>query len=243
MILGEDGVRKLRESHVAVFGLGGVGGYALEALVRAGIGELTLVDHDTVSVSNLNRQIIAVTDTVGQKKTAAAAKRAGSINPGVIIHEKDIFLLPESAKELDFSAFDYVLDCIDTVSGKIAIAEACHTFGTPLIMAMGAGNKLDPTRFEVADVSKTSVCPLAKVMRRELKKRGIEGVKAVFSKEEPVPLKGQEEDFAFSEKSAECAGKPEEGKRIPGSLSFVPSVMGLIMAGEVIKDLTGKGGL
>ena len=214
MLLGEDGVEILRSAHVAVFGVGGVGGFAVEALARAGIGELTLVDHDTVSESNLNRQIIALHDTVGMDKTEVFRERIAKISPECTVHCRKEFFLPEETERFDFSAFDYVVDAIDTVSGKIGLVMACRDAGTPIISAMGAGNKLDPTRFEVADIYETSVCPLARVMRRELKSRGVEKLKVVYSKEEAVNT-----------------------GRTPGSVSFVPSVMGLIMAGEVMKDL------
>lgn len=218
MLLGEEAVRKLKKAHVAVFGIGGVGGFAVEALVRAGVGEITLVDHDTVSVSNLNRQIIATRDTVGMLKTEAFRERIRSIDPECTVHARAEFFLPEKAGKFDFSAYDYVIDAIDTVSGKIGLVMCCKEAGTPIISAMGAGNKLDPTRFEVADIYETSVCPLARVMRRELKARGVEHLKVVYSREEAI----------------------RTGTRMPGSVSFVPSVMGLIMAGEVIRDLTAS---
>ncbi len=222
LLIGEAGVQKLKKARVAVFGVGGVGGYAVEALVRSGVGKLTLVDRDTVSLSNLNRQIIALHSTLGQYKTEVAAARARDINPAVEVEVRNTFFLPENADEFDFSAYDYVVDAIDTVSGKIALIERAKQAGVPVLSSMGAGNKLDPTRFEVADISQTTVCPLARVMRRELKKRGIEHVKVVYSKEEPLPSLFKDE---------------ESGKPLPGSIAFVPSVVGLILAGEVIKDL------
>ncbi|MBQ8685806.1 MAG: tRNA threonylcarbamoyladenosine dehydratase [Clostridia bacterium] len=222
-LIGAEGLEKLHKAHVAVFGVGGVGGYVVEALARSGVGELTLVDNDRVSLSNLNRQIIALHSTLGRRKVEVAAERARDINPDITVHGVPLFVLPESVDELDFSPFDYVVDAIDTVSGKLAIIERARAQGVPVISAMGAGNKLDPAKFEVADIEKTSVCPLARVMRRELKKRGVKGVKVVYSKEEAIV--------------PERAEKTASGKPIAGSISFVPSVAGLILAGEVIKDL------
>lgn len=218
MLIGEEGVRKLSAKKVAVFGIGGVGGHAAEALVRSGIGEITLVDHDTVSVSNLNRQLIALQSTVGMEKTTVAKARFLDINPNLTVHEMQTFFLPETASSFNFSQYDYVLDCIDTVSGKLSLIEHARAAGVPIICAMGAGNKLNPLLFEVADISKTSVCPLAKVMRRELKNRGIRNVKVVYSKEEAA----------------------KTGERTPGSIAFVPSVMGLLMASEVVRDLLNE---
>lgn len=225
LLIGKDGLEKLKNSRVAVFGIGGVGGYAAEALARSGVGALDLTDSDIVSESNINRQIIATVKTVGRYKTEVMAERISDINPDCKVTEHRLFFLGTPPDILDFSQFDYVLDAIDTVAGKIAIIENAKKCGVPVISCMGAGNKLDPTRFEVTDISKTSVCPLAKVMRHELKKRGVEGVKVVYSKEEAItPL----------EKIAE-GGK----RRIAGSVAFVPSVAGLIAAGEIIKDLCG----
>lgn len=222
LLLGDGAIEKLKNSRVAVFGVGGVGGYVVEALARSGVGTLDLIDKDTVSVSNINRQIIALHSTIGQLKTEVAALRAKDINPDIVVHTHNVFYLPETAQNFDFSAYDYVVDAIDTVSGKIALVEQAKECSTPIISSMGAGNKLDATAFEVADIAKTSVCPLARVMRRELKKRGIEHLKVVYSKEEPLPSPLTDE---------------ESGKAIPGSIAFVPSVVGLIIAGEVIKDL------
>ena len=205
-----------------MFGVGGVGGYVVEALARSGVGTLDLIDKDVVSESNINRQIIALHSTVGQLKTEAAAVRAKDINPEIVVHTHNVFYLPENAGDFDFTNYDYVVDAIDTVSGKIALIENAKRCNVAVISSMGAGNKLDPTAFEVADISKTTVCPLARVMRRELKKRGIEHVKVVYSKEEPIATSTIDE---------------ESGKAIPGSIAFVPSVVGLIIAGEVIKDL------
>ena len=222
LLLGEAGVEKLKKARVAVFGVGGVGGYAVEALARSGVGTLDLIDKDVVSASNINRQIIALHSTLGQYKTDVAAARAKDINPDIKVRCHHLFYLPETAERFDFSNFDYVVDAIDTVSGKIALIENAKRCNVPVISSMGAGNKLDPTKFEVADISKTTVCPLARVMRRELKKRGIENVKVVYSKEEPLPSVLMDE---------------ETEKAVPGSVAFVPSVVGLILAGEVIKDL------
>ena len=222
LLLGQEGVEKLKKSRVAVFGVGGVGGYVVEALARSGVGTLDLIDNDVVSLSNINRQIIALHSTVGRLKTEVAAERAKDINPNITVHTHNVFYLPETAAQFDFSAYDYVVDAIDTVSGKIALVEQAKAANVPIISAMGAGNKIDPTAFLVADVSQTTVCPLARVMRRELKKRGIEHLKVVYSQEEPIPVKTVDE---------------ETGKPIPASVAFVPSVVGLILAGEVIKDL------
>ncbi len=222
LLIGEEGVEKLKRARVAVFGIGGVGGYVVEALARAGVGTLDLIDKDTVSVSNLNRQILALHSTVGRWKTEVAAERIRDVNPDCNVHTHNLFYLPETADTFDFSAYDYVVDAIDTVSGKLALIEQAKRTNTPVISSMGTGNKLDPTAFEVADISQTRVCPLARVMRKELKKRGIEHLKVVYSREEP------RESTLFDEESR---------KPIPGSISFVPSVAGLILAGEVIKDL------
>ena len=223
LLIGADGVEKLKNARVAVFGVGGVGGYTVEALARSGVGAFTLIDPDCVSVSNINRQIIALSSTVGQYKTQVAKARILDINPACAVQTMEIFYLSES-EEVDFSGFDYVVDAVDTVSAKLAIIERAKAANVPVISAMGAGNKLNPTLFEVSDIAKTSVCPLARVMRRELKKRGIEHVKVVYSKEEPQPAKAIDE---------------ETGKAIPASIAFVPSVVGLILAAEVVKDLIG----
>ena len=221
-LIGKAAIGKLRGARVAVFGIGGVGGYVVEALARAGVGALDLVDNDKVALSNINRQIIALHSTVGEWKTEVAAKRIKDINPEITVRTHNLFFLPETAAQFDFSGIDYVVDAIDTVSGKIALIEHAKEQNIPVISSMGTGNKLNPTSFEVADITKTSVCPLARVMRRELKKRGIDHVKVVYSKEEPLS-------------SGEV--NQETGKAIPASISFVPSVAGLIIAGEVIKDL------
>ena len=221
-LIGKEAVEKLQNARVAVFGIGGVGGYVVEALARSGVGAIDLIDNDKVALSNINRQIIALHSTVGEWKTEVAAKRIQDINPDIKVRTHNLFFLPETANEFDFDGIDYVVDAIDTVSGKIALIESAKVKKIPVISSMGTGNKLNPTSFEVADITKTSVCPLARVMRRELKKRGIEHVKVVYSKEEP-----------------KTSGKIDEesGKSVPASISFVPSVAGLIIAGEVIKDL------
>ena len=232
-LLGEEAMETLAASRVAVFGLGGVGGHCADALARAGIGALDLFDGDSVALSNCNRQMFATEQTLGMRKVQAAKERIALLSPRCRVTAHDLFVLPETVGAIDFSAFDYVVDAIDTVSGKVAILERARLAGVPAISAMGAGNKLDATRFEVAPVEETSVCPLARVMRRELKKRGITGVKAVYSKEEPrLPRFGEGET-----QSGDADGAPR--KAIPGSVSFVPAVMGLLLAGEVIKDLTG----
>ncbi|MBQ7596268.1 MAG: tRNA threonylcarbamoyladenosine dehydratase [Clostridia bacterium] len=226
LLLGDGAIEKLNNSHVAVFGVGGVGGFAVEALARSGVGALDLIDNDTVALSNINRQIIALHSTVGEYKVDAAKRRVLDINPGAKVNCFKTFYMPETAHEFDFAKYDYIIDAIDTVTGKLTIIENAYKAGTPVISSMGAGNKLDPTAFKVADISKTSVCPLAKVMRRELKKRGINHLKVVYS-EEP----------ALTPASVE---NENQGRRsTPGSTAFVPSVAGLIIAGEVIKDLAG----
>ncbi len=227
LLLGSEAMERLAHSRVAVFGIGGVGGHAAEALARSGVGALDLIDRDKVAPSNINRQIIALHSTVGLYKTDAAAARIADINPACRVVKHTVFFLPETKEEFDFSQYDYVVDAIDTVSGKLAIIECANAAGIPVISAMGAGNKLDPSRFETADIYETSVCPLARVMRTECRKRGIKRLKVVYSKEKPLEPK------AFDE---------ETGKPVPASAAFVPSVMGLLIAGEVIKDLAnGKG--
>ena len=226
MLLGESAVRRLADARVAVFGIGGVGGYVAEALARAGIGALDLIDSDTVSMSNVNRQIIALHSTVGRLKVEVMAERIRDINPDCRIRTFPVFYLPQTADQFDFSQYDYVADAVDTVSAKLDLAVRAHEAGVPIIAAMGAGNKLDASAFEVADISKTSVCPLARVMRVELRKRGINHMKVVYSKEEPV--------------NPSLASEQPRGARrtTPGSISFVPGAAGLIMAGEIIKDLS-----
>ena len=222
ILLGTQAMVRLSRTRVALFGVGGVGGYALEALVRSGIRDITVIDGDTVSKSNVNRQIIATSHTVGRPKVEVAKERAEQINPDVKITALNLFFSKENADSIDFSSYDYIIDAIDAVSSKIELIMRAKEAGVPIISSMGAGNKLDPTAFEVSDIYKTSVCPLARVMRRELKARGIDRLKVVYSTE--AEITSGERD-------------PESGKMSPGSLSFVPSVMGLIMAGEVIKDL------
>ena len=219
-LIGENALKKLQNARVAVFGLGGVGGYVVEALARGGVGELHLIDNDTVQESNLNRQIFALRSTVGKYKTQAAKERVLDINPNIRVHTYELFFLPENKTAFDFTKVDCVVDAIDTVSGKLAIIEECTRLGIPVISSMGTGNKLDGEAFEVADVFQTDVCPLARVMRRELKKRGIDRLKVVYSKEKPKE-----------------SGVNDDGKPIPASISFVPPVAGLLIAGEVIKDL------
>ncbi len=226
MLFGEEGLAKLQKTRIAVFGVGGVGGYAVEALARSGVGALELIDSDTVSLSNLNRQIIATWDTLGQYKVDAAKARVLSINPQAKVETHRIFFLPETAERFDFGAYDYVIDAIDTVSAKLALAERTYAAGTPIISAMGAGNKLDPTAFEVADIYETSICPLARVMRTELRKRGIPRLKVVYSKELPIRPRPD--------------AAQEGRKRVPGSCAFVPAAAGLILAGEVVKDIVSR---
>ena len=232
-------MKKLSESRVAVFGIGGVGGYAVEALARSGVGALDLIDDDKVCLTNINRQIIATRKTVGKYKVDVAEERIHDINPDCVVKTYKTFYMPDTASQFDFSEYDYVIDAIDTVTGKLELIGQAKKAGTPIISSMGAGNKLDPTAFEVTDLYKTSVCPLAKVMRRECKKRGIKSLKVVYSKEEPIrPL----EDMSISCRQ-HCICPPgaerkcTERRDIPGSTAFVPSVVGLIIAGEVIKDL------
>lgn len=222
LLLGECGVKKLSDSHVAVFGVGGVGGYICEALARAGVGAIDIFDRDVVSISNINRQIIATHSTVGKSKVDVMKDRIHDINPKCRVSANHVFFLPENADDFDLSIYDYIADAVDTVSAKIEIVKRANAFDVPVISAMGAGNKLDPCAFEVSDIYKTSVCPLARVMRRELKVAGVKSLKVVYSKEEP-----HKSDVIDS----------ESGKPVPGSVSFVPSVMGLIMAGEIIKDI------
>ena len=224
LLLGEEGVHRLEQARVAVFGVGGVGGYAADALARSGVGTIDLIDKDTVSLSNINRQIIALHSTVGRYKTDVMKERILDINPMAKVNTYACFFLPETAGQFDFRQYDYVIDAVDTVSAKIQLILQAKEAGVPVISSMGAGNKLDPAGFQVADISQTSVCPLAKVMRRELKKRNIRNVKVVYSKEEvKKPLEEERDD--------------QSGKPVPGSLAFVPSVAGLILAGEVIREL------
>ena len=217
MLIGENGLKRLSECHAAVFGIGGVGGYVVEALARCGIGEFTLVDKDVVSMSNLNRQIIALESTVGRMKTRVMKERIGEINPSALVHTREAFFLPENSHTFPFESFDYVVDAVDTVTAKIELSVRCQELGVPIISSMGTGNKMDPSKLQTADIYKTSVCPLARVMRRELKSRGIKHQKVVYSTEEPVA-----------------------NHRTPGSMSFVPGSAGLLIASVVIQDLLAE---
>ena len=226
LLLGADAMERLQKARVAVFGVGGVGGYTVEALARSGIGALDLIDSDTVSLSNINRQILATHSTVGMLKVEAAKQRILDINPDAVVRTYPIFYTPETAEQFDFTMYDYIIDAIDTVTGKLALVERATQAGTPIICCMGAGNKLDAAAFEVSDLSKTTMCPLARVMRKELGKRGIKHLKVVYSREEALTPVGAEEE-------AKAIGK----RQIPGSVAFVPGAAGLILAGEVIKDI------
>ncbi len=216
-LIGADALKKLSSCHIAVFGIGGVGGYVVEALIRAGVGQIDLIDSDCVDITNLNRQIIAMHSTVGKLKVEAMRQRVLDINPNAVVNTFPILFLPENSDQFNFAKYDYVIDAVDNVTAKIELAVKCQQSGTPLISSMGTGNKLDPTKFEITDIYKTSVCPLAKVMRYELKKRGVTKLKVLYSKEEPI--------------------KNSIDPRTPMSISFVPSAAGLIIAGEVIKDI------
>lgn len=239
LLLGKAAMEKLKNSRVAVFGIGGVGGYTVEALVRSGVGTLDLIDNDKVCLTNINRQIYATRKTIGKYKVDVAEERCKDINPDVVINTYKTFYMPETAEKFDFSLYDYVVDAIDTVTGKIELAVNAAKAEVPIICSMGAGNKLDPSSFEVADIYSTSVCPLARVMRYELKKRGIKKLKVVYSKEKPLtPI----DDMAMScKKNCVCppgtARKCTARRQVPGSTAFVPSAAGLIIAGEVVKDL------
>jgi len=230
MLLGTAAVERLESARVAVFGIGGVGGYTVEALARSGVGQIDLIDSDTVSVSNINRQILATHSTVGMPKVEAGKRRILDINPDCIVRTHEVFYTPETAGQFDFTRYDYIVDAIDTVTGKLALVERAMAAGTPIICCMGTGNKLDASAFEVADISKTSMCPLARIMRKELGKRGIKHLKVVYSKEEALTPTGWEEEAA-------ALGK----RQIPGSVAFVPGTAGLILAGEVIKDIAKMG--
>ena len=226
LLLGEEAMEKLYNARVAVFGIGGVGGYTVEALARAGIGQLDLIDSDTVSVSNINRQILATHSTVGKLKVDVAKARVLDINPNCVVRTYPCFYLPDTADQFDFTQYDYIVDAIDTVTGKLQLVERAVAAGTPIICSMGTGNKLDPTMFQVADISKTSMCPLARIMRKELKKRGIDHIKVVYSQEEALTPTVDEEELKRTGK-----------RQIPGSVAFVPGAAGLALAGEVVKDL------
>ena len=244
LLLGQEGMEKLFQARVAVFGIGGVGGYTVEALARSGVGTLDLIDDDRICLTNLNRQIFATHKTVGQYKVDIAQQRILEINPKAVVHTYKTFYAPQTAELFDFSQYDYVVDAIDTVTGKLELVEQAEKAGVPIISSMGAGNKMDPTAFEVADIYETSVCPLARVMRKELKKRGIKKLKVVYSKEPPMtPI----DDMAIScRTNCICppgtARKCTQRRQVPGSNAFVPSVVGLIIAGEVVKDLTAMVG-
>lgn len=216
MIIGAEAVEKIRTASVMVFGIGGVGSYAVEGLARAGVGRLVLVDNDVVDITNINRQLPALHSTVGRPKASVMAERVKDINPDCEVEAVECFFMPDTEDSFDFTGFDYVVDAIDTVTGKLTLIEKAYKEGVPVISSMGTGNKLDPTQFKIVPVEKTKVCPLAKVMRKELKNRGIKGVKVLYSEEEPIK---------------------HDGERTPGSISFVPSVAGLIIAGEVIRDI------
>ena len=217
MLIGEEGVKRLSEAHVAVFGVGGVGGYVVEALARCGVGELTLVDRDVVSSSNLNRQIIALESTVGRSKVEVMKERIQQICPDTVVHAHETFFLPENSHTFPFETYDYVVDAVDTVTAKIEIIMKSQSVNVPVISSMGTGNKLDPSKLQIADIYKTSMCPLAKVMRKEMKARGVKHLKVVYSTEEPVA-----------------------NHRTPGSISFVPGTAGLLIASAVVRDLLGK---
>ena len=229
MLLGEEAVEKLQKARVAVFGIGGVGGYTLEALARAGIGQQDLIDSATVSRSKINRQILATHSTVGMPKVEAGKARVLDINPDCVVRTWEIFYTPETADQFDFTQYDYIVDAIDTVTGKLQLIQRAHECGTPIISCMGTGNKLDPAAFQVSDISKTTMCPLARIVRKELGKRGIKHLKVVYSQEEALSPTGWEEE-------ARALGK----RQIPGSVSFVPGAAGLILAGEVIKDIAAR---
>ena len=245
LIYGKENMEKLSNARVAVFGVGGVGGYTVEALARSGVGTLDLIDDDKICLTNLNRQIFATRKTVGKYKVDVAAERVHDINPDCVVNCYKTFFMPDTAEQFDFSQYDYVVDAIDTVTGKIMLVEKAKESNTPIISSMGAGNKVNPAAFEVADIYETSVCPLAKVMRRELKKRGIKNLKVVYSKEKPIR---PEEDLEISCRT-HCICPPGTERTctvrrdIPGSNAFVPSVVGLIIAGEIVKDITGVSGI
>ena len=237
MLVGTQGLARLKNASVAIFGLGGVGGYVLEALARSGVGELHLIDNDRITASNLNRQILALHSTVGKTKVEAAAARVREIDPEICVHTYQTFYLPEVREQFDFASFDYVVDCIDTVTAKLDLVMQCRASGTPIICALGTGNKLDPARLTVADIYETSVCPLARIMRKELRHRGVEHLKVVYSQEEPLtPC------FAPKQEAAPTEGPEAFGshrRSIPGSSAFVPAAAGLMLASVVVRDLLG----
>ena len=233
LLLGQDGMEKLKNAHIAVFGLGGVGGYVVEALARCGVGTLELVDHDTVSLSNINRQILATRETVGMEKSEAARLRVQAIDPEIKVIARHQFFGPDTNAEFDFSQYTYVVDAIDTVTGKLALVQAAREENVPILCCLGTGNKLDPTAFRIGDIYETSVCPLARIMRKECRRRGIEKLKVLYSLEEPIKPDIDPEDPILQE-------MPEGRNALPGSVSFVPAAAGLIIAGQVIRDIVGK---
>ena len=232
MLLGTEAMEKLQNSHVAVFGVGGVGGYVVEALARSGVKNFDLIDNDTVALSNINRQIIATHSSVGKYKVDVMKERIFDINPDAVINVHKCFFLPENSGDFDFAKYTYIVDAIDTVTAKLELIVRANEANVPIISSMGTGNKLDPTKLEVTDIYKTEVCPLARVMRNELKKRGIKKLKVVYSKEQPIKVKKKENDQITSENVGRI-------KDVPGSVAFVPSVAGLIIAGQVIGDIIG----
>ncbi|MBE6943396.1 MAG: tRNA threonylcarbamoyladenosine dehydratase [Ruminococcaceae bacterium] len=233
LLLGQEGMEKLKNAHIAVFGLGGVGGYVVEALARCGVGTLELIDHDTVSITNINRQILATRETVGMEKSEAARLRVQAIDPEIKVIARHQFFGPDTKAEFDFSGYTYVVDAIDTVTGKLALVQAAQAANVPIICCLGTGNKLDPTAFRIGDIYETSVCPLARIMRKECRKRGIEKLKVLYSLEEPIKPDISPDDPILTE-------LPEGRNALPGSVSFVPAAAGLIIAGQVIRDITGK---
>ena len=234
LLIGDEGVEKLKKSRVAVFGIGGVGSFVAEALARAGVGTLALFDNDTVSESNINRQLIALHSTVGKSKTEVMKQRINDIDPSVEVAANDLFYSAETADEFDPKNFDFVVDAIDTVSSKLLLIERCAETDTPIISCMGTGNHLDPSKFAITDINKTSTCPLARVMRLELKKRGIKKLKVLYSTEQPI--KPETDEKLIQEEQQKGSSR----RQIPGSISFVPSVAGLMIAGEVIRNLTER---
>lgn len=235
LLLGSEALSRLRHARVAVFGIGGVGGYTVEALARSGVGTLDLIDDDKICLTNLNRQIIALHSTIGQYKVDAARQRVLDINPDAVVHTYQTFYMPDTAGQFDFSQYDYIVDAIDTVTAKLELAVRAQQAGTPIISSMGTGNKLDPTAFTVTDIYKTSMCPLARVMRRELKKRGVKRLKVVYSTEEALSPADACAEEPTGQSDAARTGAPR--RQTPGSTAFVPAVAGLIIAGEVVKDL------
>lgn len=239
LLLGPEAMERLARARVAVFGLGGVGSYAAEALARSGMGALDLVDHDRISITNINRQVEATLDTLGQGKAEAMAARIAAINPRCSVEARCCFYLPDTADSFDFTRYDYVVDAVDTVTGKLQLITRSAQAGVPLISSMGAANKLDPTRFRVADIYETSICPLAKIIRKECRKRGIERLKVVYSTEPARPLCEDPEGTPAPSNAIDAASEEASRHGIPGSCAFVPPVVGLIMAGEVVRDIGG----